>query len=98
MTTSVLCPHCGTADVFPQRMRELDDAEYVRLRKDPANSGHWLCARCDRTFTPHPCPYCGSYAIDGAHGVSGAPYLQAKIVVPCWSCGEQFPAHSEIMK
>jgi hypothetical protein len=84
--------------VFPERTRELDDTEYARLRRDSANSGLCSCARCDRKFTPRPCPKCGSYEVDGALGVSGAPYLQAKIVVHCWSCGEEFPAHGEIMK
>jgi predicted RNA-binding Zn-ribbon protein involved in translation (DUF1610 family) len=97
MTSSVLCPRCGTADVFPERIRELDDAAYARFQKYPTEAGLWFCARCDRTFTPHPCPACGSYSIRGAHGISGSPYLKSEVVVSCWDCGEEFPPHSEIM-
>jgi uncharacterized Zn finger protein len=95
----VHCPSCGSADTLRERLRGVDDYdEHERADTAPVEADRWCCLRCDFSFTPYPCPACGSYEIDGAKGVSGAPFKQTAVVVRCRHCGEMFPAHSSVVR
>jgi hypothetical protein len=81
-----------------QRLLGVDDYEqHERANADPVESESWSCLRCDDVFIPHPCPSCGSYQIDGARGVSGAPFVLPRLMVQCRACGEEFPAHTSVV-
>jgi ribosomal protein S27E len=83
----VKCPDCGTADVvYRGNNGSVDDAEPTDLH----GSGPWECLRCDREFLAYPCPYCGSYDIEGNHGVSGFVFAVPRMTLRCLSCREEF--------
>lgn len=85
------CPKCGSADVERLTPPETEDGPEI-----PIGEGTWRCFRDDHEFTAYPCPRCGSYNIEGAQAVSGAPLLAPLVVVGCWDCGEKFAPHPSV--
>ncbi len=96
----VLCLSCGSADVVPKQLAGDDDLTWDQedaIEAQPVEAGPWRCLRCDYEFTPMPCPYCGSYRIEGARGVSGMEFKQPLLVVQCMDCREEFPPHPSVI-
>jgi hypothetical protein len=94
----VHCLNCGSADTLRQRLLGVDeDEEHERAESTPVEADRWRCLRCDYSFTPHPCPECGSYRIEGANGISGQPFEKPLLIVKCWDCRTEFPAHSSVI-
>lgn len=94
----VHCPSCGSADTIRERLRSVDDdEEHARADAEPVETEKWSCLRCDHSFMPYSCPECGSFEIDGARGVSAAPYLKPRLVVACRRCQAEFPAHTSVV-
>ncbi len=97
MQGEVHCPSCGSADTLRKRLLDIDDyAVHERAEADDVSAEAWACLRCDHMFMPYPCPECGSYRINGARGVSGAPFLTPQVIVSCSDCKAEFPAHPSV--
>ncbi|MGC4885593.1 hypothetical protein [Micromonospora sp. DT227] len=95
--SEVHCPSCGSADTMRTRLLGVEDEEtHEQAAAVPVQDDTWSCLRCDHSFTPFPCPACGSYEIDGARGVSGADYLRPLAVVSCRRCQEVFAPHTSV--
>jgi hypothetical protein len=95
----VHCPSCGSADTVRLRLRESDDeAAHAEAEKMDVAAEQWSCYRCDHSFSPRECPYCGSFRVTGARGVSGAPFVDIQAIVSCSDCKEEFVAHPSVLE
>ncbi|GAA0445194.1 hypothetical protein Acor_80460 [Acrocarpospora corrugata] len=80
-----------------ERLRGVnDDAKIDRAEAAPVEADLWYCLRGEEPFTPYPCPSCGSYQIEGSHGVSGVVFEKPLAVVSCFKCHKEFPPSSSV--
>lgn len=96
ISDSAHCLRCGSADTVPDSERG-QDIDLGEVASEPLPKGDgvevWYCFRCEKTFTPHSCPSCGSFRVEGSVAVSGQPLERPMAVVRCFACGEEFPPH-----
>ncbi|MFB8043125.1 hypothetical protein ACFC8F_17765 [Streptomyces hydrogenans] len=75
----VHCSRCGSNDTDV----EPGDGEVKQGR----------CLRCEKDFQATPCPFCGSYRVEGSYGISvGVRYSELVTTVDCKDCRSEIPA------